>query len=340
MPDKCVIIAEAGVNHNGSIELAYKLIEAAHAAGADYVKFQTFVTEEVMTADVPRAAYQIANSASSRQETQLEMIKRLELPREEFWKLDAYCRRVGIKFLSTPHDVNSARFLADFKMDYVKVASGDLPNFLMLQTLADIGQPIILSTGMSTLDEIKKAVEFLHGRGMNADKVTLLHCVTDYPTPAQDANLRVMDTLAQTFRGYKIGFSDHTLGIEIALAAVARGACVIEKHFTLDKNMDGPDHRASLEPGELKELVRSCHNIGMALGDGTKRMTSAEEATRKVAGKSIISIRDIKKGDIFSEENIAVLRPGTGMSPMLWGEIIGTKAPHDYKKNEPLQSDS
>ncbi|WP_116138719.1 N-acetylneuraminate synthase [Trinickia diaoshuihuensis] len=330
----CTVIAEAGVNHNGSIELAYRLIDAAAAAGVDYVKFQTFRAEALATRAAPKAAYQQATTGSG--ETQLEMLKRLELPLEAFTDLAAYCAKCGVKFMSTPFDLEAANFLDGIGMEAFKVSSGDLTNTPLLRALGAKGKPVILSSGMATLGEVEQAVQTLESAGIAIADITLLHCTTEYPAPAEEVNLRAMATLRAAFPGATIGYSDHTRGIEIPIAATALGAQVIEKHFTLDRSMEGPDHKASLEPEELAAMVGAIRRVSAALGDGRKRPTASELPNRAVARKSIVAGRPIAKGEVLTAENLAVRRPGNGLSPTRWDEIIGTTAARDYAQDEPL----
>lgn len=324
---KVIIIAEAGVNHNGNLDNAFKLIEAAADAGADYVKFQTFKTELCIAKDAPLAEYQKKDGI----ETQFDLVKKLELSEDMHLELIKHCKKHNIKFLSTGFDLPSLEFLNSLGMDFYKVPSGEVTNLPYLRKIASFGKKIVLSTGMCTLDEIKDALSVL-----GPSDVTVLHCNTEYPTPMKDVNLTAMNTIGEELN-VPIGYSDHTLGIEIPVAAVARGARVIEKHFTLDKNMEGPDHKASLEPNELKAMVQSIRNIEQALGDGKKEPSESEQKNIKIARKSIVAHRDIKKGDIFSEENITVKRPGDGISPMLWDQVIGTKAISDFKADEQIR---
>ena len=323
------IIAEAGVNHNGDIRLAKRLAEEAKKAGADCVKFQTFRAEALVTADGEKADYQKKQTGGG--ESQLEMLKKLELTQEEFLELHKYCEELQISFLSTAFDLESQRFLESLEPFCYKIPSGEVTNYPYLAAIARTGRDVILSTGMCELSEVEEAVAVLRENG--AGVLTLLHCTTEYPAPIQDVNLKAMKTLAEHF-GTAVGYSDHTEGIEVPVAAVAMGATVIEKHFTLDKNMDGPDHKASLEPKELAEMVRAIRKIEQALGSDKKQVTEREKANRKVARKSIVAARDIKAGEVFTEENLTVKRPGDGISPMKWTEILGRKAIRDFKKEE------
>lgn len=329
-----VIIAEAGVNHNGSMQLARQLIDAAAAAGADYVKFQTFRADKITSAHARRATYQrnnIGNSDSD--DTQLGMLRKLELTYNDFAELSEYCTTAGIRFLSTPFDIESVHFLASLGMDYMKIPSGEITNLPYLRAVARTGIPVIMSTGMSALDEIADAMHVLTASGMSTDSITLLHCNTEYPTPMHDVNLRVMDTLRREF-GTRVGYSDHTQGIEVPVAAVAIGAQVIEKHFTLDKTLPGPDHVASLDPAELTAMVSAIRNVEAALGSCHKHVTDSERPNIAVARKSIVAAKPIARGQLFTESNLTVKRPGTGISPMLWDSVIGTASTRDYITDE------
>lgn len=331
MNGKTLIIAEAGVNHNGSVEIAKKLVDKAKDAGADIVKFQTAKLDSLVSKNANIAEYQKNNIGV--EESQKEMLRKLLLPYEDFIDISNYCKKVGITFLSTPFDIESIRFLNDLQSIW-KIPSGEITNYPYLVEIAETQKDIILSTGMSTLEEINDAINVL--KMYTKAKITLLHCTTNYPTPLEDVNLRAMLTLKERF-GYNVGYSDHTKGIEVPIAAVAMGATVIEKHFTLDRNMVGPDHKASLEPNELKEMISAIRKIEKALGNSTKMPTSAEMANRDVARKSIIASTEIKKGDLLSENNITTKRPGTGISPMRWNELIGTRANRDYHEDDLIQ---
>lgn len=320
----CFIIAEAGVNHNGSLELAKQLIDAAREAGADAVKFQTFHAEKVISPSAAKAAYQVETTGGA--ETQLEMVKRLELPPQVFRELHAYCGQRGILFLSTPFDEESADLLEELGMPAFKVASGEITNWPFLEHIASKGKPMIVSTGMSEMDEVKSAVEVMRRAG--ARQLVLLHCVSCYPAAAARANLRAMQTMAQHFE-VPVGYSDHTLGIEVAMAAAALGACVLEKHLTLDRNLPGPDHRASLPPGEFSALVRAIRLVESALGDGRKRRMPEEEDTARVARRSLVAACALPAGTVLAEEHVAILRPGTGVPPAQRGQLFGRRALHD-----------
>lgn len=322
-----IIIAEAGVNHNASMEMARRMVREAARAGADYVKFQTAVPELVISSIAPKAEYQKETTGEG--ESQLDMCRAIHLPLSAYAELAELCREEGIGFMSTPFDLVSIDTLAPLGMDYWKIPSGEITNLPYLRKIASKGGKVILSTGMSTLDEVETAVSVLERGGIPRRDVILLHCTTQYPTPMEDVNLRAMDTLATLGCG-GIGYSDHTLGIEVPIAAAARGAAVIEKHFTLDKNLPGPDHRASLEPAELKAMVDAVRNIEVALGTGVKTAAPSEVANINVARKSIVAARDIKCGETFTEENITVKRPGGGINPMLWDDVIGKRASRDF----------
>lgn len=320
---KVFIIAEAGVNHNGSMELGKKLVDAAVEAGCDCIKFQTFKSENLVSKNAQKAEYQKKTTDSS--ESQLDMLKKIELSQDDFVELQKYCKSKGILFLSTPFDLESADFLDSLNMPIFKIPSGEITNLPYLRKIASFGKDIILSTGMATSDEVAQALEILKGV-----KVSILHCTTEYPCPYEDVNLKAMQTLKDRFN-LEVGYSDHTEGIEVAIAAVAMGATIIEKHFTLDKNMHGPDHKASLEPQELKEMVKCIRNIEKALGNGQKQPSKSEMKNIEITRKSIVANCEIKKGEIFSEENLTTKRPGLGISPMKWDEIIGKTAQKDYK---------
>lgn len=326
------IIAEAGVNHNGDMELAKKLIDAAVEAGADAVKFQTFKAEKLVTKTAEKAEYQIKNTKDAG--SQYEMLKKLELSYEDHVELYRYCLEKNIVFLSTPFDVESVDLLEKLGVKMYKVSSGDLTNKPLLQYVAGKGKPVILSTGMATLGEVEEAIRWIQQVGNHS--ILLLHCTTDYPTDYADVNLRAMETMGQAFQ-LPVGYSDHTLGIEVPIAAVVLGACMIEKHFTLDKNMDGPDHRASLNPEELKNMVASVRNIERALGDGVKRCMPKEENAKRIARKSIVMIKDVVKGQEITKDVMAIKRPGEGIEPKYADEIIGYRAAQDIKADTPLQ---
>jgi N,N'-diacetyllegionaminate synthase len=337
---KTLIIAEAGVNHNGDIKLAEQLIEQAAKAGADMVKFQTFITEEVISKDAPKADYQKTTTGNT--ETQFEMVKKLELSIEAHYHLQQYCKQFNIEFLSTPFDLPSIDLLQQMNLQSVKIPSGEINNVPYLRHIAGKFKHYFLSTGMSDMAEIDFALQLLTSplplqrRGekqVTKNQITILHCNTEYPTMMQDVNLKAMQTIAAHFNT-NVGYSDHTIGWEVAVAAVAMGATVVEKHFTLDKNMAGPDHKASLEPHELKILVEKIRSIEIALGSSEKLISDSALRNAKVAKKSIVAKCDIKKGELFTENNITVMRPGTGISAMQWDEIIGNIASIDFTKGE------
>lgn len=326
------IIAEAGVNHNGNIIIAKKMIDFAKGAGADYIKFQTFIPENLVSKYAKKAEYQKITTASD--ESQLQMLRKLMLSKNEFIELSDYCKATSIGFISTPFDLESVDFLNSFNMDFWKVPSGEITNLPYLVEIAKTGKPIILSTGMSDLDEIDAALNVLHSNG--AGKITLLHCNTQYPTPIEDVNLNAILTLKDRYN-CDVGYSDHTLGIEVPIAAVALGATVIEKHFTLSSNMEGPDHRASLEPKEFKSMVSAIRNIEKALGTGNKVASPSETENKDIARKSIVASRMIKKGEVFSKDNITTKRPGSGISPMRWYNVIGAVAKRDFQEDELIE---
>jgi len=329
MTKPILIIAEAGVNHNGDISLAEKMILKAKEAGADYIKFQTFQPEKLVSKNAQKAEYQKQTTGSD--ESQLAMLKKLALSYEDFIYLKKRCNEVGIGFLSTPFDLESIEFLNSLDMDYWKIPSGEITNLPYLEKIGKTGKRVVLSTGMSEMPEIKAAVKILEENGSN--DITLLHCNTEYPTPFKDVNLLAMNTIKKEL-GKPVGYSDHTPGIEVSVAAAALGASVIEKHFTLDKNMEGPDHKASLEPDELAAMIKSIRNIEQALGNENKSVSESESANISIARKSIVAKRSIKKGELLSEENITVKRPGNGISPMKWYDVIGTKAVKDFYEDE------
>lgn len=331
--NKTVIIAEAGVNHNGSMDVARALIDAAAQAGVDYVKFQTFKTENLVSCNAPTAEYQ---QKATNETSQFAMLKRLELSKEQHIELIEYCHEKGVKFLSTAFDLDSIDMLAGFNLDFWKIPSGEITNYPYLAKIARTGQPIVMSTGMCDTQDVRNALEVLYENGARREDITLLHCNTQYPTPFEDVNLKAMNTLAQEF-GTAVGYSDHTRGIEVPIAAVALGATVIEKHFTVDKNMEGPDHKASLEPHELKAMVEAIRNVELALGSGEKHASTSETPNKSVARKSIVASRHIIKGEVLTEENITVKRPGNGLSPMRWREILGSVAIRDFAPDELIE---
>ena len=329
-----IIIAEAGVNHNGSIEMARKMVEVAGECGVDYIKFQTFRAEKIANKFAAQAEYQKRNLHQD--SSQLKMLKRLELSDADFSDLKEFCDLTGVKFMSTPFDLESIDFLGRLGMDYMKVPSGEITNLPYLRKIATKRIPVIMSTGMCRLGEIENALDVLYDGGLTTDEIMLLHCNTEYPTPMADVNLLAMQTLRAAF-GTKVGYSDHTRGIEVPVAAVALGATVIEKHFTLDKTLPGPDHVASLDPAELKAMVDAIRNIERALGSPVKRVSPSERKNIAVARKSIVAAGDIRAGEIFTEENLTVKRPGCGVSPMLWDSVIGRKAIRDFAADELIE---
>ena len=329
--NKVFIIAEAGVNHNGDINLAKKLIDIAAKAGADAVKFQTFKATLNISKNAQKANYQKQNT--DKNESQLDMIKKLELNENIHKELITYCKQKNITFLSTPFDSDSIKLLDELGLSTFKIPSGEITNLPYLRQIGGLNKKIILSTGMANLGEVESAIEVLIKSGTKRENISLLHANTQYPTPMEDVNLKAMITLKNAF-GLEVGYSDHTLGIEVDIAAVAMGAKIIEKHFTLDKSMPGPDHKASLEPDELVAMVRAIRNIELALGDGLKHFSKSESENIKIARKSIVAKCDIKKGEIFSEKNICVKRPGDGINPMRWDEVIGQISQKDYQQDE------
>lgn len=330
-----LVIAEAGVNHNGSIELAKQLVDKAVEAGADYVKFQTFNAAKLVTKTARQADYQQKNMGGGG-DSQYQMLKKLELSPEEHGILIDYCREKGIKFFSTAFDLDSIDFLDSLHLNLWKIPSGEITNYPYIKKIAQKQGNVILSTGMSTADDIQHAVDVLLRWGKSKEQITILHCNTEYPTPFEDVNLRAMQTIKERF-GTKVGYSDHTRGIEVPVAAVALGATVIEKHFTLDRNLPGPDHKASLEPEELKAMVSAIRNIEKALGSAEKKVSDSERKNIAIARKSIVAANDIKKGELLTEENITVKRPGTGISPMRWEEVLGTAAVRDFQEDELIE---
>ena len=328
---RVLIIAEAGVNHNGDLQLARQLVDVAADAGADLVKFQTFSADRLVTTTAAKATYQTVTTDGA--ETQHAMLRRLELTRAMHDDLIAHCARRSIPFFSTGFDVQSVDLLIELGLDSLKVPSGELTNLPYLRKIGSLGLPVMVSTGMATLGDIEAAIGALEQAGASRDRITVLHCNTEYPTPMADVNLRAMVAIRDAF-GVAVGYSDHTRGIEVAIAAVALGATVIEKHFTLDRTLPGPDHMASLEPTELAAMVAAIRNIELAMGDGIKRPTESERRNMPIARKSIIAARAIAVGETFSEENLTVKRPGSGLSPMLWDDVIGTRAHRGYTADE------
>ncbi len=332
METEVFIIAEAGVNHNGDINLAKKLVLKAKEAGANAVKFQTFKAENLVSKFAQKAEYQKETTGNT--ETQLEMVKKLQLSYDEFLELKNYAEECDILFLSTAFDFDSINFLNDLNMEIWKIPSGEITNLPYLEKVANINKPIILSTGMCTIREIEDALKVLKKNGAN--DITILHCTTEYPTPFNDVNLKAIHTIKEKFN-VKVGYSDHTKGIEVPIAAVALGATVIEKHFTLDNNMEGPDHKASLEPDDLKKMVTSIRNIEKAVGNGIKEPAESEKKNMSIARKSIVAKQNIKTGEIFNEDNLAVKRPGNGISPMKWYDVIGKSATRDFEEDELIE---
>lgn len=332
---KTLIIAEAGVNHNGDIAKAKALIDKGAEAGVDYVKFQTFKAANLVTKQAKRAAYQDKNTQDN--DSQYEMLKKLELSQAVHQELVDYCAEKGVQFLSTGFDFESLEFLAHLGITIAKVPSGEITNLPYLRKVAVLFPEVILSTGMATIDEIKEAVKVLTDNGVNKDKITVLHCNTEYPTPMEDVNLKAMLHIQREL-GVPVGYSDHTLGIEVPIAAVVLGATVIEKHFTLDKTLPGPDHKASLEPDELKAMVTAIRNIEKAIGgSGIKEVSASEAKNKPIARKSIVASKFIRKGDLLTEENITVKRPGTGISPMQWDEVVGKTAKKDFEEDDLIE---
>lgn len=334
--NKTIIIAEAGVNHNGSLDLAKQLVKKAFEAGVDYVKFQTFKSEKVVSKNAKKADYQIENTGK-KEESQLEMVKKLELSYDDHQVLIDYCHELGIKFFSTAFDFDSIEYLHSLGLGLWKIPSGEVTNYPFLKRIAAYNEKTILSTGMCDMEDVRAAVNALYKNGLSKENLILLHCNTEYPTPFEDVNLKAMDALREEF-GVEVGYSDHTKGIEVPIAAVALGATVIEKHFTLDRTLPGPDHKASLEPDELKAMVSAIRNIEQAVGgDGTKHVSESERKNIAIARKSIVAACDIKAGDVFTENNLTVKRPGSGISPMRWEEVLGMKAIRDFNEDELIE---
>ena len=325
------IIAEAGVNHNGSYELACKLVDAAKTAGADCIKFQTFKSELLVSRNARKAEYQKDTTGEG---SQVDMLKKLELSYDEFLKLKQYCDQTGICFLSTPFDFESIEFLNSIDMPFWKIPSGEVTNLPYLVALVKTGKPVVMSTGMCSMEEIEAAIKVLKENGTH--DIKLLHCNTEYPTPFEDVNLKAMQTIRDVF-GFEVGYSDHTKGIEVPIAAVAMGATVIEKHFTLDRNMEGPDHKASLEPDELTAMVNSIRHIEKSLGTGDKKPSPSEIKNIIVARKSIVAKKKISAGEVITEDLITAKRPGNGVSPMKWFDVVGTKAIRDFEEDELIE---
>lgn len=329
-----IIIAEAGVNHNGDINFAYKLIDAASEAGADYIKFQTFITELIVDKSAKKAEYQKSKTIGD--DSQYEMIKKLELSFDDFHKLNSYCKERGIGFLTSVADLVSLAKIDEYNLDYIKVASGELTNLLFLKKVSLKERPVILSTGMANLGEIEEALKVLFKGGVSRSDITILHCNTEYPTPFEDVNLKAMNTIAEAFK-VNVGYSDHTMGVEIPIAAVALGAKIIEKHFTLDKNLPGPDHSASLEPFELKLMVSAIRNVEKALaGSGRKEPSESESKNIVIVRKSLFASKNIKKGDTFSEDNLILKRPGDGINANEVFKVIGKVANNEIEAGNKL----
>jgi N,N'-diacetyllegionaminate synthase len=334
--NKVLIIAEAGVNHNGSMEMAMQLIDKAAEAGVDYVKFQTFKADNLVTKSARQAEYQQKNIGEQENNCQYDMLKKLELAPKDHSTLINYCNQKGIKFFSTAFDLDSIDFLHSLGLGLWKIPSGEITNYPYLKKIAQYGEPVILSTGMSELSDIESAINALITNGLKRDQISLLHCNTEYPTPYEDVNLKAMQEIRDKF-GVEVGYSDHTNGIEVPIAAVALGASIIEKHFTLDRNLPGPDHKASLEPEELKAMVTSIRHIEKALGSGHKTVSASEKKNIDIARKSIVASRNIKAGEKLTEDNLTVKRPGNGINPMKWEEVIGQVAKKDFAEEELIQ---
>ena len=332
--NRTLIIAEAGVNHNGDIALAKQLIDAAAEAGADLVKFQTFSADRLATRTAKKADYQSKNTDN--QESQYEMLRRLELTPEMHKQIISHCAARNIGFFSTGFDIESVDLLVNLGQDYFKIPSGEITNLPYLRHIGQLSKKVILSTGMATMDEIEAAIDVIEQAGTKRTNITVLHCTTEYPAPMNEVNLRAMQSIQKAF-GVTVGYSDHTSGIEVAIAAVALGATVIEKHFTMDCNLAGPDHKASLEPSELKAMVTAIRNIEIALGDGIKRVTSSEAKNKPIARKSLVAKCAINLGEVFSVENLTTKRPGTGISPMRWDEVMGRTATRNFSSDELIE---
>ena len=331
---RVLIIAEAGVNHNGDLKLAKKLINAAAEAGADLVKFQTFNADRLSTSTAKKAFYQ--TQATDSRESQHEMLRRLELTEDMHKELIAHCAARNIGFFSTGFDIKSVDLLLSFGQNHFKIPSGEITNLPYLRHIGQLGRPVNLSTGMATMDEIGSAIRILENSGTPKTTITVLHCTTEYPTPMPEVNLRAMISIRDKFE-VKVGFSDHTLGIEVAIAAVAMGATLIEKHFTLDRNLLGPDHKASLEPSELKSMVTAIRNIEVALGDGIKRPTPSEAKNIPIVRKSIVASKSIQLGEVFTTKNLTTKRPGTGISPMRFDEVLGKRARRNFAEDDLIE---
>lgn len=331
-----LIIAEAGVNHNGSIDIAKQLVDKAVEAGVDVIKFQTFKAEKLVSKSAKQAEYQKKNIGKKTDDSQLNMLKKLELSEEDHQTLMDYCRKKGIQFFSTAFDLDSIDYLHSLNLGLWKIPSGEITNYPYIKKIAQYGEPVILSTGMCELDDVSAAMNALLKNGVKREQITILHCNTEYPTPYEDVNLKAMLELQEQYQ-VNVGYSDHTRGIEVPIAAVALGATMIEKHFTLDRNMEGPDHKASLEPDELKAMVSAIRHIEQALGDGHKVVSPSEQKNIAIARKSIVAACNIKAGDTFTEDNMTVKRPGSGISPMRWEEVVGTKAKRDFSEDDLIE---
>ena len=336
MMSHVLIIAEAGVNHNGSVEIAKRMVDEAVEAGVDIIKFQTFNSEKLVSKSAKQAEYQKRNIKDSGSDSQLEMLKKLELSDADHKELIDYCDRKHIKFFSTAFDLGSIDYLHSLNLGLWKIPSGEITNYPYLKKIAEFSEPVILSTGMCEMEDISAAMKVLCDNGLTKDKISLLHCNTEYPTPFSDVNLLAMNELKDKF-SVRVGYSDHTKGIEVPIAAVALGAEIIEKHFTLDRDMEGPDHKASLEPDELKAMVSAIRNIELALGDGHKSVSESERKNMAIARKSIVAASNIKQGELFTSDNLTVKRPGDGISPMRWDEVLGKKAKRDFMEDELIE---
>ena len=330
------IIAEAGVNHNGSVEMAKQLIDKAAESGADIIKFQTFKSEKLVSRSARQAEYQKKNIGKDSDDSQLNMLKKLELSEQAHAELVSYCEQKGIKFFSTAFDLESISYLHTLHLGLWKIPSGEITNYPYIKKVAQYGEPVILSTGMCEITDISAAMDVLLTNGVKREQITILHCNTEYPTPYQDVNLRAMQEIKDKFN-VKVGYSDHTNGIEVPIAAVALGATVIEKHFTLDRSLPGPDHKASLEPDDLKAMVSAIRHVENALGDGHKKISESEKKNIAIARKSIVAACPISRGDLLTEQNLTVKRPGTGISPMNWESVIGTKAVKDFQEEDLIE---
>jgi N,N'-diacetyllegionaminate synthase len=330
------IIAEAGVNHNGSLEIAKKLVEKAVEAGVDIIKFQTFKAEKLVSKAAKQAEYQKRNIGSNADDSQYNMLKKLELSNQDHQELTDYCKQNGIRFFSTAFDLESIDYLHSLNLGLWKIPSGEITNYPYIKKIAQYHEPVILSTGMCEMDDISAAMNVLFENGVERNQITILHCNTEYPTPFEDVNLLAMQQIKDDYQ-VEVGYSDHTKGIEVPIAAVALGASVIEKHFTLDRNMEGPDHKASLEPDELKAMVSAIRHIEKALGSGKKTVSDSERKNIAIARKSIVAACPIMKGELLTEDNLTVKRPGTGISPMRWEEIVGTKAIKDFSEEDLIE---